>query len=134
MHYQGLKVEDISRLRNELRDVGAEFQVVKNRLLKLACQGTETALIEDQMKGPSAIALTFDDVVGPAKILVDFAKDFKQLEIKSGQISGKVIDADAIKRLANYRAETSFWPRLFPPCRRFRQVVSECWMVLLDSY
>jgi len=100
VHYQGLKVEDISRLRNELRNIGVEFQVVKNRLLKFACEGTETESIKDEMQGPSAIALTFDDVVGPAKALVNFAKDFKQLEVKKGQVSGKVMDADDIKQLA----------------------------------
>jgi len=100
VHYKGLKVEDISRLRNELRNIGVEFQVVKNRLLKFACEGTETESIKDDMQGPSAIALTFDDVVGPAKTLVNFAKDFKQLEVKKGQVSGKVMDADDIKQLA----------------------------------
>jgi large subunit ribosomal protein L10 len=100
MHYQGLKVDDINRLRNELRTIGVEFQVVKNRLLKLACEGTETESIKDEMQGPSAIALTYDDVVGPAKTLVNFAKDFNQLEVKKGQVSGKVIDANDIKQLA----------------------------------
>ena len=100
VHYKGLKVEDINRLRNELRNIGVEFQVIKNRLLKFACEGTETESIKDEMQDPSAIALTFDDVVGPAKTLVNFAKDFKQLEVKKGQVSGKVMDADDIKKLA----------------------------------
>lgn len=98
--YQGINVDGVNRLRNELRKVDAEFQVVKNRLLKLACEETETALIKDYMQGPSAVALTYEDVVGTAKVLVDFSKDFKNLEIKIGQISGKVIDLEAIKRLA----------------------------------
>ena len=101
VHYQGLKVEDINRLRNELRDIGAEFQVVKNRLLKLACDGTETALIKEEMEGPSAIPLTYDDIIGPAKTLINFAKDFQQLDIRKGQISGKVVDPNAIKQLAS---------------------------------
>jgi large subunit ribosomal protein L10 len=100
VHYKGLKVSDINSLRNKLRDTGAEFQVVKNRLLKLACQGTETELIKDHMEGPTAITLTYDDLIGPAKTLVDFAKDFEQLEIKSGQISGKEINAAAVRQLA----------------------------------
>jgi large subunit ribosomal protein L10 len=100
MDYQGLNVETVNRLRKALREVDAEFQVVKNRLLKLACQGTDTALLEEQMRGPSAIAVTYEDVVGPAKVLVDFSKEFKQLEIKSGQIMGKAIDAEGVKRLA----------------------------------
>jgi len=100
VHYKGLKVSDINSLRNKLRDSGAEFQVVKNRLLKLACQGTETELIKDHMEGPTAITLTYDDLIGPAKTLVDFAKNFGQLEIKSGQISGKEINAEAVRQLA----------------------------------
>ncbi len=100
VYYQGLKVEDINKLRGQLRDTGAELQVVKNRLLKLACEGTETEVIKDEMMGPSAIALTYEDVISPAKILVDFAKDYKHLEIKKGQIFGKMVDADGIKQLA----------------------------------
>ena len=98
--YQGLNVESMNRLRTELREAGAEFQVVKNRLLKLASQETETGLIVDHMQGPTAVAVTCEDVVGPAKVLVDFARASKQLEIKSGQISGRVVDTEAIKRLA----------------------------------
>jgi large subunit ribosomal protein L10 len=97
--YKGLNVEAMSRLRKGLKEVGAEFQVVKNRLLKLACQGTDTALLKDQMRGPSGITVTYEDLVGPAKVLIDFSREFKQLKIKSGQISGKAIDADAIRRL-----------------------------------
>lgn len=100
VHYQGLKVEEINRLRNELRDKGTEFQVVKNRLLRLASQGTGTELIKDHMQGPTAIAFTYDDVIGPAKTLIDFAKGFAQLEIKGGQISGREVSAEAIKKLA----------------------------------
>jgi large subunit ribosomal protein L10 len=98
--YQGLNVGELNRLRDELRKVNAEFEVVKNRLLKLASQGTGTEVISDHMRGPSAIALTYDDVVSPAKALVDFAKDVKKLKVKIGQISGKAINEDAVKNLA----------------------------------
>jgi len=100
LEYKGLNVEAINRLRRELKSADAEFHVVKNRLLKLASQGTETVLIKDHMQGPSAIAITCEDLIGPAKTLVDFAKDFEPLKIKCAQISGKVIDLEAIKRLA----------------------------------
>jgi large subunit ribosomal protein L10 len=98
--FQGLNVGELNRLRDELRKVNAEFEVVKNRLLKLASQGTGTEAIIDHMRGPSAIALTHDDVVSPAKALVDFAKEVKKLKIKIGQISGKAIDEDGVKNLA----------------------------------
>lgn len=100
VNYQGLNVEAINRLRNELKKTGSEFQVAKNRLLKLASKETETELIKDYMEGPSAIALAYDDVVSPAKVFVEFSKTYEQLKIKCGQISGKVIDKDAIKRLS----------------------------------
>jgi large subunit ribosomal protein L10 len=100
VEYKGLDVESMNRLRKELKKVDAEFQVVKNRLLKLASEETETGLIKDHMHGPSAIALTYEDMVSTAKALVDFAEEFKKLRIKNGQISGKVVDIDAIKRLA----------------------------------
>lgn len=98
--YKGLNVEAMNRLRRELKKVGCDFHVVKNRLLKLASEETETGLIKDHMTGPSAITLTDEDVVGPAKVLVDFAKNSEQLIIRIGQISGKVVDTDAIKRLS----------------------------------
>ncbi len=100
VEYQGLNVEAINALRRQLRDHGVEFQVVKNRLLKLASQDTDSALLEEFMRGPTAVAVAYDDVVAPAKTLVEFAKEHKHLQIKSGQISGKVIAAEAIKRLA----------------------------------
>ncbi len=100
VEYKGLNVEAITRLRRELRKVDAELQVVKNRLLKLASRETPTALIEEHMHGPTAITVTREDLAGPAKVLVEFAKEFDQLKIKCGQISGKVIDLSTINRLA----------------------------------
>ena len=100
VEYKGLDVKAMSRLRKELRNADVELQVIKNRLLKRASQETDTALIEDYMQGPTAIALTYEDLVAPAKVLVNFAKEFQQLKIKYGQISGKMLDVDAVKRLS----------------------------------
>ncbi len=99
--YQGLNVEAINELRKGLRKSNTEFQVVKNRLLKLASRDTDTNMIVDFMQGPSAIAITYDDVVSPAKVLVDFAKENEKLDIKCGQIAGNVLNAEDVKRLAS---------------------------------
>lgn len=98
--YKGLDVESMNRVRGELKKIGAEFQVVKNRLLKLASKDTGNESIEKQFAGPCALAITYDDIVAPAKVLVDLSKDIKDLEIKTGQISGKPLDPGTIKRLA----------------------------------
>ncbi|MFO7783965.1 MAG: 50S ribosomal protein L10 [Thermodesulfobacteriota bacterium] len=98
--YKGLDVASMSRLRKELREAGAEFQVVKNRLLILASRDTDTAVMKDGFVGPCALAITYDDVVAPAKVLAETEKVNQKLEIKFGQMAGKLLDADAVKRLA----------------------------------
>ena len=98
--YQGLDVDSISKLRRELKKVDTEFQVVKNRLLKLACQDTETISIKEHFVGPCAITITYKDAVAPAKVLVDQSKESENLKIKAGQIAGKAINLEGIKRLA----------------------------------
>lgn len=98
--YKGLDVEAINRLRGELRKIGTEFRVVKNRLIKLACRETETESIKEHFNGPCALAISYDEVVATAKIMIGLEKEFEKLEIKVGQISGKPMDANDIKRLA----------------------------------
>ena len=99
--YQGLHVEAMNRLRKELKQIGTEFQVVKNRLMKLACQDTEAESLKEHFAGSCALAITYDDIVASAKVLVDFSKDNEKLDIRIGQMSGKPMDLDAIKRLAD---------------------------------
>jgi len=100
LDYKGLDVDAMNRLRRELKDVGTEFHVVKNRLLRLASKQTDTATLEDQMRGPSAIAVTYENVVAPAKIITNFLKDFDRLSVKTGQISGSAVNEESVKRLA----------------------------------
>jgi large subunit ribosomal protein L10 len=100
LHYQGLKVEPMGRLRRELRTVDTEVQVVKNRLLKLASEGTDTSSMKDAMEGPSAVALAYGDPSASAKVLVRFSSELEPLKIMKGQISGKPMDVEGVKRLA----------------------------------
>lgn len=98
--YKGLDVEAMNSVRAELRKSETEFRVVKNRLLNLASLDTDTASLKTYFKGPCALAITYDDVVAPAKVLIDESKKSDNLEVKVGQISGKIIDFEEIKRLA----------------------------------
>lgn len=98
--YKGLDVATINTLRRKLRESDIEYKVVKNTLLIRASEETGVALIQDQFKGPSAIALSYDDPVAPAKVLTEFAKDNEKLEIKAGVMDGKVLNLEQIKNLA----------------------------------
>lgn len=98
--YKGLDVETMNSLRKELRQIDVEYQVVKNTLLVRASENTEVALIKDVFKGPSAIALSYEDPVAPAKVLTEFAGKHKHLEIKAGVLNGKALDLAALKALA----------------------------------
>ncbi len=99
--YKGLDVSAISKLRRKLREVDVEYKVVKNTLITKASEDTDAALIKDYFKGPSALALSYDDPVAPAKALVDFAKENDKLEIQIGVMEGKIIDLNEIKALSS---------------------------------
>jgi large subunit ribosomal protein L10 len=98
--YKGLNVAAMNDLRRKLRAEGIEFQVVKNTLLVRAAKDTDAALMRDFFKGPSAVALSYEDPVAPAKVLTQFAKENEKLEIRACLLNGKVLDAGAIKTLA----------------------------------
>ena len=99
--YKGLDVAMINDLRKKLRASEIEFKVVKNSLLTRASQDTDAMLIQEFFKGPSAVALSYEDPVSPAKVLTKFAADNKHLEIKAGVMDGKVLDTAAIKALSS---------------------------------
>lgn len=99
--YKGMDVEAINQLRRKLREAEVEYKVVKNSLLVRASDGNDVSLIKDSFKGPSAVALSYDDPVAPAKVLTDFAKENKNLEIKIGVLDGKIIDLIGIKALSS---------------------------------
>ena len=98
--YKGLDVSTINDLRRKLREENIDYQVVKNTLLTRAAAETDVDLIKDHFKGPSAIALSYEDPVAPAKILTDFAKDHDALEIKVGVMDGQVLEVNRIKALS----------------------------------
>jgi len=98
--YKGLDVATLNDLRCRLRKSDIEYQVAKNTLFVKASEETDVALIKDNFKGPSAVALSYDDPVAPAKILVQFAKDNDKLEIKAGVMNGRLLDLNEIKELS----------------------------------
>jgi large subunit ribosomal protein L10 len=88
-------------LRRKLRSSEAEYRVVKNSLLVRASEDSDAALIKDYFKGPTAVALSYDDQVGPAKVLTEFLKDNDKFKIKAAVMNGRLLDLNDIKALSN---------------------------------
>ncbi|MBL8590398.1 MAG: 50S ribosomal protein L10 [Methylobacteriaceae bacterium] len=98
-HYSGLTVAQMQKLRKEMRAAGASVQVAKNRLAKIALDGTDVASIAPLMKGPTLIAYSADPVAAP-KVAVAFAKDHDKLVILGGAMGKTALNPDGVKALA----------------------------------
>ncbi|WP_270313127.1 50S ribosomal protein L10 [Vagococcus fluvialis] len=98
--YRGLTVEQVTDLRKQLRDANIEMKVIKNGILRRAAEAAGLEGMEDVFVGPTAVAFSNEDVVAPAKIMNDFAKNADKLEIKGGIIEGNVSSVEEIVALA----------------------------------
>ena len=98
--YRGLTVEEDTALRTKLREANVKYFVMKNTLLLRAAKEVGLEALEEALHGPTAIAVSSEDAVAPAKVLADFAKENEKLEIKSGFMDGAVMSLDEIKTLA----------------------------------
>jgi large subunit ribosomal protein L10 len=99
--YRGLNVAEITELRNKLRAASIEFKVAKNTLTKIAAKDIGLEGLDLYLEGPTAMAFSVDDPVAPAKILFEFAKTHKALQIKAGILENKVIDEASVNALAD---------------------------------
>lgn len=99
--YCGLSVEEDTELRRKFREAGVKYTVVKNSLLGFAAKDAGLEGLDDILHGPTAVAYHTDDMVAPAKIFSDFAKEHEVISLKSGFMEGKVISLDEVKALAN---------------------------------
>lgn len=99
--YRGITVEQDTKLRKQLREAGVEYKVVKNTLTRFAANELGFQELDEQLNGPTALAISDTDPVAPAKIISDFAKEAETISIKAGFLDGKVISLDEIKQLAS---------------------------------
>jgi large subunit ribosomal protein L10 len=98
--FQGITVEDDTKLRRAVQAAGGKYQVVKNTLAELAGTGTAAEGVLKNLKGTHSIAYTQTDPVALAKALTKIAKDVPAFQFKSGVVEGKVISIAEIKQLA----------------------------------
>lgn len=98
--YRGLTVAEVTELRNQMREAGVEYQVLKNTMIKRAAEKAGIEGLDPILEGPTAVAFGINDPVAPATILTKFAKDTKKITIKGGVLAGNAIDVAAVENLA----------------------------------
>lgn len=99
--HRGLTVAEDTELRKQLREAGITYKVYKNTMMNFAFKGTDCEGLAPYLEGPSAIAISKDDATAPARILCNFAKKAKALEIKGGVVEGSVYDSKGIEAISN---------------------------------
>ena len=98
--YRGMTVAEDTALRNEMRKNNVEYKVVKNRIMLRAFEKAGYTGLDDVLQGTTAVAISYDDPVTPAKVLDDNAKKINKTALKGGVIEGSVMDEKAIKSVA----------------------------------
>jgi len=98
-HYSGLTVSQMQTLRRQMKQAGASVKVAKNRLAKIALEGSEVASIAPLLKGPTLIAFSGDPVAAP-KVAVDFAKAHERFVILGGAMGKTALDTNGVRALA----------------------------------
>ncbi len=98
--YRGLNVAEDTELRNKLREANVKYFVIKNTILKRAVEEAGIEGLDEVLHGPTALAVSEEDAVAPAKVIADFAKTNEKLEIKGGFMDGAVMSLDEVKQLA----------------------------------
>ena len=99
-HYAGLTVGQMQTLRKQAKLGGTQVKVAKNRLAKIALEGTDVASIGPLLNGPTLIAYSSDPVAA-TKVVVDFAKGHEKLVILGGAMGKTALDANSVKALAS---------------------------------
>ncbi len=105
VNYSGITVADDTALRTALRKAGVEYTVVKNSLTGRACEGAGYGELKNVLEGMTAIAISGEDPVAPAKILKEYADKLETFELKGGFVDGKVLDKSGVAELASIPAK-----------------------------
>ncbi len=121
--YSGLTVEQVTKLRNELRENGCEMKVIKNNITRRAAEAAGYGELAEGLTGPNAVAFSHEDSVAAAKVIFEFAKENSALELKVGVVDGEFMDNDKIQQIATIPSRevllTMFAAGLLQPIKEF---------------
>ena len=101
VNYQGITVENDTKMRKALREAGVSYTVMKNTLTGRACEEAGLGDMKQYLSGMTAIAIADNDPVAPAKVLKEYAEKIESFEILAGYLDGKVVDKEAVNYLAD---------------------------------
>lgn len=99
--YMGLNVAEDTAFRKDLRNAGVEYQVLKNRLVKLAFNELGYTQFDEALNGPTAVAFSSSDAIAPARIIVDNIKKLNKMKAKCGMVEGEYLDEKGVKEIAS---------------------------------
>ncbi len=99
--YNGINVEQDTALRKALREAGVDYKVYKNTMTGRACDEAGYAEMKNCLGGMTALAISTDDAVAPAKILKEYAEKIETFEIRGGFVDGQVLDSKGVEQLAS---------------------------------
>ena len=98
--YRGINVSDDTKLRNDIRNVNAEYKIIKNNIVKRALNANGENGLDSLLEGPTAVIMSNEDYLEPSKVIYNFTKGNDFYKIKGGIIDGKVMTAEEIITLA----------------------------------
>ena len=98
--YRGISVEDVTNLRNTLRDTSAEYKVIKNNIIRRALDKNGEGSLDEVLEGPTAVIMTEGEYLDPLKAIYKFTKDNDYYKIKGGIVEGKVMTVEELVTLA----------------------------------
>ena len=99
--YEGITVDEDTKMRKALREAGVEYAVIKNTLIGKACDRVGFEALKPNLEGMNAIAISYEDPIAPAKILKEYAEKIETFEIRGGILEGSVVDAATVNELAD---------------------------------
>ena len=100
VQYQGITVEDDTKLRAAMRAAGVEYTVIKNSLIGRACDKAGFEAMKEHLEGMNAVAISYDDPIAPAKILKEYVEKIETFTLRAGFLDGAVVDEATVKELA----------------------------------
>ena len=101
VNYQGITVEDDTKMRKALREAGVSYMVMKNSLTGRACDEVGMSDMKQYLTGMTAIAIASDNAVAPAKVLKEYAEKIESFQILAGYLDGAVVGVETVNRLAD---------------------------------